>query len=362
MKYLSHCTNRTENDQSGEMIPFTLSVSDILASEFRSSSTFCPESENLRSDPGLFLPKDYESLPIFSYNIDTTKNLTWESDAQRLHELWMKNAKTGGPHDQYPHAAIKRLMRLNPEVFQVCSEVLAPFSLLADMFAGMLLLGACDETQKQPTVLTEKKVIQSSIAPNPLLIWALDAINIDVLLDTQTNEDYTVLANFLPELLFRQYPKRIKKKLIEAHFRLLDASQGTLGEIPQFIDASGHAITRSDVLGSEISEDQQHGSTGISQNVETSRHAQVSGSIIEHEQNKDRFEVSVDAAENQFTALHDETPNLHHISDLAMSSQYNLAELCRDSNSNAVSFQMEYVNFFSQIDPIWFPNEVDDMP
>jgi hypothetical protein len=340
---------------------FEISVPDIFASEFQTTSNLFPESVGSSTDFGSFLPKDYESLPIFSYDIDTTKSLTWDTDAKRLHELWMQNAKNGSPHDQYPHAAIKRLMRLNPEVFQVCSEVLAPFSLLADMFVGMLLLGASGDgdAHKQPTVLTEKQVIHSSIAPNPLLIWALDAINIDALLDVQPN-DYTIIANMLPELLVRQYPKNIKKKLIEAHFRLLDASEGTFGEIPQFIDASGHAITRSDVLGPErlkyLNDDPCPSQT-------LDHLASVPEGNIETEEKNAMCQGSSCNTDNQLMDRHTEKPHLNSIGeilDLTASSESHLEAMCQDSDSHAVSSQMEYVRFFSHIDPLWFSGETEE--
>jgi hypothetical protein len=48
------------------------------------------------------------------------------------------------------------------------------------------------------------------------------------------------------------------------------------------------------------------------------------------------------------------------MSDPAISSEYAMEEMCRDSNSHAISSQMEYVSFFSHIDPIWFPGDVDE--
>jgi hypothetical protein len=335
------------------MSSFEIYFNDIVASEFQSPASLSPESETSRTTLESFLPKDYDSLPIFSYNIDTTKNLTWDSDAQFLHELWMQNAKNSSPHDKFPHAAIKRLMRLNPEVFQVCSEVLGPFSLLADMFVGMLLLGSSGNQPKQPTVVSSKDIVRSCIVPNPLLIWALDAINVDEILDLQTDEDYTIYANVLPELLVRQYPKNIKKKLIEAHFRLLDISEGALGEIPRIIDASGHEITRSVVLGSKHSCDFNE-RTLADQNLEPSKHALVLKSVIEPAKIDDQYHDFTRVSDHVLPTHDTEIQNLHEIEEMLC------AAVSSDCHSNANSSQMEFVSFFSHIDPIWFPGEVDE--
>ena len=232
------------------MASFEIRLPQLLISELLSPDTLCSSSESPEPNSACesFLPKNYESLPIFSYNIDTTQNLTWDADAQSLHEIWVQKANSSEPHDRYTHAAIKRLMRLNPEVLQVCSEVLAPFSFLADMFVGMLLKGACGVSHDEQVVLTEKDVIHA-IALNPLLTWALDVIDVEELLSLQPSEDPIVVANVLPELLVRQYPKNITRKLIEAHFKLLEVSDGPLGEIPKIVDANGVPITKVDILG-----------------------------------------------------------------------------------------------------------------
>ena len=307
-----------------------------------------------------FLPKDYESHPVFSYNIDTAKDLSWDSDAQSLHELWMKNAKTSVSHDRYPHAAIKRLMRLNPEVFQVCAEVLAPLSLLADMFVGMLLLGA---SHNQQPILTEKGLIHSSIAPNPLLMWALDAIDVNELLNLQPGDDLKCVANVLPELLVRQYPPSIKKKLIVAHFKLLEASDGPLGEIPEIIDASGRVLTSCDVLGTKRS-----GDTCINvERAEAPNAAKVArfSAIVLEDQYQDRPPTSeilsndmTETTQNQ-RSREIEGILTRHIPDSTLNalSRENTRDHCH-AFSPPNPLLMEYVSFFSHIDP-WFENEYD---
>ena len=340
-----------------KMQRFQIRVPEIRASDFQ-----IPDSvEGKSSHSGIggseaFLPTDYESHPAFSYNIDTDHNLTWDSDARSLHESWMKKANTSVSHDRYPHAAIKRLMRLNPEVFQVCAEVLAPLSLLADMFVGQLLLGAC---HKEHSTLTEKEVIHSAIAPNPLLMWALDAIDVDELLDLQPDDDIKIVANFLPELIVRNYPVSVRKKLIVAHFKLLEESEGPLGEIPQIIDANGRVITKSDVLGEQYSADTSF-NVGF---LLPSRHMEAPnrpGAV------EDQYRDYPFTSEIQMSTESTQNQSSREIEDIMTSGNH-------ESTLNAMSPRdcimysphMEYVSFFSHIDPNqdnWFEGDFGSPP
>jgi hypothetical protein len=327
----------------------------IRASDFVPGSVESP-SMSLCSEIGetdSFLPKDYDSHPVFSYNIDTTKTLSWDSDARSLHALWMKNANTSVSHDRYPHAAIKRLMRLNPEVFQVCAEVMAPFSLLADMFVGMLLMGA---SHNQQTILTEKALIHSAIAPNPLLLWALDAIDVNELLNLQPGDDLSGVANMLPELMLRNYPPSIKKKLIVAHFKLLEASGGPLGEVPEIIDACGQVLKSSDVLGTQRSGDKCINVDGA-EAPDAAKVAKLSQIAFE-----DQYQDYAAASEPLSTQMTESTQNqrsseiedilTRHIPDLTLDAMSR--EHTRDCHAYSPNpSQMEYVRFFSHIDP-WF--------
>jgi hypothetical protein len=359
------------------MTTFEIYVDDVMASDFRSpenptltTSESSDGSKSSQASRESDLPKDYESLPIFSYNIDTTKTLTWDSDAQSLHGLWMQNANTGNPNDRYPHAAIKRLMRLNPEVFQVCSEVLAPFSLLADMFVGMLLMGASGVGDEQQTVLTEQDVIHA-IALNPLLTWALDVIDVDELLNMHPAEQGapTIIANVLPELLVRQHPKHIMKKLIEAHFKLLSVSDVPLGEIPVILDANSQPITKSAVL---VSDD--FSETGELRDVQKSvdpYHANnrpsCGNSGIVPDESHAEFSNVVGLSEIPLSGLVTKNQELPEIADNFFIPACTLNKMCQHNENQVIhpyspsSQQMDYVHFFSHIDPIWFPNEVGNL-
>jgi hypothetical protein len=352
------------------MTTFEIFVADVISSEFESSEN--PSLTSSASSVGStcskamresVLPKDYESLPIFSYNIDTTKKLTWDSDAQSLHGLWMQNAGTGDPHDRYPHAAIKRLMRLNPEVFQVCSEVLAPFSLLADMFVGILLMGASGVCDKQQTVLTEQDVIHA-IALNPLLTWALDAIDVDELLNLHPSRkgDPTIFANVLPELLVRQHPKHIMKKLIETHFKLLSASDVPLGEIPEIFDAEGHPITNSAV--SESDDSSESDEFCDAQKLVDPIHASEPSCGIVPDESRVEFGNVVRSSEILLSTLVTQSQKLPEIADDFSIPARTLNTMCQQSqviHRNWPSLQqMDYVHFFSHVEPIWFPDEADD--
>ena len=313
------------------------------------STSIC--SEIGASEP--FLPKDYESQPVFSYNIDTPKKLSWDSDARLLHLLWMKNANTSVSHDRYPHAAIKRLMRLNPEVFQVCAEVLAPFSLLADMFVGMLLLGA---SHNQQSILTENTLIHSSIAPNPLLIWALDAIDVNELLNLQ-GHDLNGVANMLPELIVRNYPPSVKKKMIVAHFKLLAASDEPLGEIPEIVDVFGQVSNSSHVLGAKC----LGGKCIKDDGLETPNAVNMTNytSIILDDQYQDFPPTS----EILSTEMTETTPNQcsRKIEDIQTCQIPELTLNAMSWGSRAQSpnpSQMECISLFPHIDP-WFENEYE---
>jgi hypothetical protein len=336
---------------------FEIRVPNLLVSELQTADTLCSSSESLEPNSAYesFLPENYESLPIFSYNIDTTQNLTWDADAQSLHEIWVQKATTSEPHDRYPHAAIKRLMRLNPEVLQVCSEVLAPFSFLADMFVGMLLKGACGLSQDEQMMLTEKDVIHA-IALNPLLTWAIDVIDVKQLLSLQPNEDPIVVANVLPELLVRQYPKNITRKLIEAHFKLLDVSDGPLGEIPVILDANGDPITKADVLG--IGSEDLGGRFRAGHRPEIIIPNFVSTSIESQHESRDYVSPAQISLAAHITQTQ-KAPEFTHDFSIPKCSSNTMSESKKGLSLTASSSQMNFVNFFSHIDPIWFADEVD---
>lgn len=328
---------------------------EIQSTGDHSSEAQSPESIQARLES--YLPKDYETRPIFSYNIDTTKNLSWDSDAKSLHGIWMQNANTGVPHDRYPHAAIKRLMRLNPEVFQVCSDVLAPFSLLADMFVGMLLLGAqSGVSDKQQAVLTEKDVMRS-IALNPLLTWALDLLDVEELFNMEPRDDPTIFANILPELLVRQHPKNVMKKLIKTHFTLLSITDGTLGDVPVIVDADGHVITKSDVLGSgDVSN-----RLTAAQNLVAGTQSQFC--ILSNAESQNQIEGSVGTSEIGPSKRATENLRLDEngCNFSTEESSYNVTcQKNQDVHPQATLSQMQYVKFFSHIDPVWFPDVTDD--
>jgi hypothetical protein len=351
-------SRRCEEVQSPEC-----NTPSFSAGRFESSKTTSP----------LLLPKDYESKPIFSYNLDTTKNLTWDSDAELLHSLWMQNANKGVPDDHYPHAAIKRLMRLNPSVFQVCSEVLAPISMLADMFVGMLLLGASGSAKRnqQAAVITEKDVVHSSIAPNPLLTWAIDAVDVETLLDLQAEDDHTVLANVLPELLIREHSPSIKQKLTEAHFKLLAASDDPFGDFPQIDHEFGHLIPRSKDLGCDAKSDDFSARICTAQAPDQRAHAVMqTQSMAASESSEHQHPVFLRTSENRLSASNTQNQSLHasdQILDTFVAPEFNFNITCQETQKifsqgcclNENSSHMNYVTFFSNIDPIWLSHAVD---
>jgi hypothetical protein len=343
------------------MSSLEIRVPEISASDFEiqsagdhPSEAQSPESFQARLESPL--PKDYETRPIFSYNIDTTKNLTWDSDAKLLHGIWMQNANTAVPHDRYPHAAIKRLMRLNPEVFQVCSEVLAPFSLLADMFVGMLLLGASGVSDKQQAALTEKDVMRS-IALNPLLTWALDLIDVEELLNMEPRDDPTIFANILPELLVRQHPKNVMKKLIKAHFTLLSKTDRMLGDVPVIVGANGHVITKLDALGPGDVSDR----LTVAQNLVAGTESQVF--ILPTNESQNQIEDSIGTSEIGPSTRVTKNLSLHE-NGYNFSTEESSYNMTCQKNQEAVKVhpqatlsQMQYVKFFSHIEPVWFPDD-----
>jgi hypothetical protein len=346
----------------------------VQSTEEKTSRLRAGRFESSKKTTPPLLPKNYESQPIFSYNIDTTKNLSWDSDAKKLHILWMQNATKSVPNDQYPHAAIKRLMRLNPSVFQVCSEVLAPFSMLADMFVGMLLLGSCkSKCNQQAAVITEKDVIHSSIAPNPLLTWAIDVIDVETLLDfPQAEEDITILANVLPELLIRDHPEELKKKLIEAHFKLIAESDEPFGELPQI---DHELIPRTAVIKRDPKLDDFSDRICSAQAPDQSAHAVIfPTNLAAPDTSEHDYPVFLRTSENLLSACNTQNQSKHHFSKHAskkfssdeildkFAPEFNFNMICRETQScclNENAFPMEYVTFFSNIDPMWLSHEAD---
>ena len=341
-----------------EMI--TRRCEEVQSPECQTPSLSAGRVESSKTTSPLSLPKDYESMPMFSYNIDTTKNLTWDSDAELLHSLWMQMASVGVPDDHYPHAAIKRLMRLNPSVFQVCSEVLAPISMLADMFVGMLLLGACGSSKhkKQATVVTEKDVVHSSIAPNPLLTWAIDVIDVETLLDLHADDDHTVLANVLPELLIREHSPTIKAKLLEAHFKLLAESDDPFGDFPQNDHEFGHLIPRSKDLECDAKSDDFSARIWSAQAPDQPAHvAMQTQSMAASNSSEHQYPVFLPTSGNSFSASNTQNRSLHASDEIldTFSPEFNFNMICHETQgccSNDNSSHMDYVTFFSNIDPI----------
>jgi hypothetical protein len=90
------------------------------------------------------------------------------------------------------------------------------------------------------------------------------------------------------------------------------------------------------------------------QNLEPSKHALVLKSVIEPAKIDDQYHDFTRVSDHVLPTHDTEIQNLHEIEDMLC------AAVSSDCHSNANSSQMEFVSFFSHIDPIWFPGEVDE--